>query len=75
LTSAGKAEVDFVFQDKSGGIIPLEAKSAENVRSKNQRSYRDIYGPPYAIRVSARNFGSENGIRSVPLYAVFCLKV
>jgi predicted AAA+ superfamily ATPase len=72
-TSAGKAEVDFVFQDKSGDIIPLEAKSAENVRSKSLRGYRDIYEPPYAIRVSARNFGFENGIKSVPLYAVFCL--
>jgi predicted AAA+ superfamily ATPase len=72
--SQGKAEVDFVFQDRQGDIIPLEAKSAENVRSKSLRSYRDIYGPPYAIRVSAKNFGFENGIKSVPLYSVFCLK-
>ncbi|MDR1329867.1 MAG: ATP-binding protein [Oscillospiraceae bacterium] len=73
-TSPGKAEVDFVFQEKSGNIIPLEAKSAENVRSKSLRSYRDIYKPAYSIRVSAKNFGFENGIKSVPLYAVFCLK-
>ena len=73
-SSSGKAEVDFIFQEKSGDIIPLEAKSAENVRSKSLRSYRDIYKPAYSIRVSARNFGFENGIKSVPLYAVFCLK-
>jgi predicted AAA+ superfamily ATPase len=73
-TSAGKAEVDFVFQGKSGDIIPLEAKSAENVRSKSLRGYRDMYKPPYVIRVSARNFGFENGIKSIPLYAMFCLK-
>ncbi|GHU49921.1 ATPase [Clostridia bacterium] len=72
-TSPGKAEVDFVFQEKSGDIIPLEAKSAENVRSKSLRSYRDIYKPSYSIRVSARNFGFENGIKSIPLYGVFCL--
>ena len=74
-TSPGKAEVDFVFQDRQGNIIPLEAKSAENVRSKSLRNYRDIYKPEYSIRVSARNFGFEGGIKSIPLYAVFCLKV
>ena len=73
-SSPGKAEVDFVFQDGQGNIIPLEAKSADNVRSKSLRSYRDVYKPEYSIRVSARNFGYENGIKSIPLYAVFCLK-
>jgi len=74
-SSSGKAEVDFVFQDRQGNIIPLEAKSADNVRSKSLRSYRDIYKPDYSIRVSARNFGFENGIKSIPLYAVFCLEM
>ena len=72
-SSPGKAEVDFVFQDRQGDVIPLEAKSAENVRSKSLRNYRDIYKPAYSIRVSARNFGFENGIKSIPLYAVFGL--
>lgn len=73
-TSPGKAELDFVFQDKQGNIIPLEAKSADNVRSKSLRVYRDTYKPPYSIRISAKNFGFEGGIKSVPLYAAFCLK-
>ncbi|MCL1982577.1 MAG: ATP-binding protein [Clostridiales bacterium] len=72
--SQGRAEVDFLFQDKQGNIIPLEAKSAENVRSKSLRQYRETYKPAYSIRVSARNFGFENGIKSVPLYAAFCLQ-
>ena len=72
-TSPGKAEVDFVFQEKSGNIIPLEAKSAENVRSKSLRYYQDIYKPVYSIRISAKNFGFENGIKSIPFYAAFCL--
>jgi predicted AAA+ superfamily ATPase len=71
--SQGKAEVDFVIQDRQGNIIPIEAKAAENVRSKSLRTYRDIYKPEYSIRVSAKNFGYENGIKSVPLYAVHCL--
>lgn len=73
-SSEGRAEVDFVFQDKQGNIIPLEAKSADNVRSKSLRQYRDIYKPVYSIRVSAKNFGFENDLKSIPLYAVFCLK-
>lgn len=73
-SSPGKAEVDFVFQDRRGNVIPLEAKSAENVRSKSLRTFREIYKPEYVYRVSARNFGFENGIKSVPLYAVFCVK-
>jgi predicted AAA+ superfamily ATPase len=72
--SPGKAELDFVFQDKHGNIIPLEGKSADNVRSKSLRVYTEKYKPPYSVRTSARNFGYENGIKSVPLYALFCLK-
>jgi len=72
-SSQGKAEVDFIFQDKQGNIIPLEVKSADNVRSKSLRSYQDTYKPAYSIRVSAKNIGFENGIKSVPLYAVFCI--
>ncbi len=73
-SSNGKAEVNFVFQTREGGVIPLEAKSAENVRSKSLRTFRDIYKPEFVYRVSARNFGFENGIKSVPLYAMFCVK-
>jgi predicted AAA+ superfamily ATPase len=74
-SSQGKAEVDFIFQDRQGNIIPLEAKSADNVRSKSLRSYRDIYKPAYSIRVSAKNFGFENEIKSIPLYAMFCIRI
>jgi predicted AAA+ superfamily ATPase len=74
-SSPGKAEVDFVFQDRQSHIIPLEAKSAGNVRSKSLRSYQNIYKPIYSVRVSAKNFGYENGIKSIPLYAIGCLKV
>lgn len=73
-SSPGKAELDFVFQDRQGNIIPLECKSADNVRAKSLKAFISLYEPPYAIRVSAKNFGFENGIKSIPLYALFCLK-
>ena len=72
-SSPGKAELDFVFQNSRGLVIPLEAKSATNVRSKSLKQFVSLYGPEYSVRVSAKNFGDENGIKSIPLYALFCL--
>ncbi|MDR3584219.1 MAG: ATP-binding protein [Desulfosporosinus sp.] len=72
--SGGKAELDFVFQDRQGNIIPLEAKSATNVRAKSLNKFIEAYAPAYSIRVSAKNFGFENNIKSIPLYALFSLK-
>ena len=73
--SDGKAELDFLFQDSDGNIIPIECKAAENVKSKSLNIYISRYKPPYSIRVSAKNFGFENNIKSIPLYALFCLSV
>lgn len=66
-------EIDFVIQDKEGNIIPVEVKSAEHVRATSLNNYIKRYSPKYSIRVSGKNFGFENGIKSVPLYAVFCI--
>ena len=72
--SEGKAEVDFVIQTGGGECIPIEVKSSDNVRSKSLNQYILKYNPAYSIRISAKNFGFENGIKSIPLYAVFCIK-
>jgi predicted AAA+ superfamily ATPase len=72
-SSNGKAEVGFVFQTREGAVVPLEAKPAGSARSKSLRNFRDMYKPEFVYRVSARSFGFENGIKSIPLYAVFCL--
>ena len=71
--SKGCAEVDFIIQDKEGNIIPIKVKAVEHVRAKSLKQYIKKYNPPYAIRVSAKNFGFENGIKSVPLYATFLI--
>lgn len=71
--SQGKAEVDFIIQENTGNIIPIEVKSSENVRSKSLNQYIKTYNPPYSIRISTRNFGFENNIKSLPLYAAFCV--
>lgn len=74
-TMQQRAELDFVFQDRQGNIIPVEGKSADNVRAKSLKTFVSRYDCPYAIRVSAKNFGFENGIQSIPLYGLFCLTI
>ena len=71
--SNGKAEVDFVVQDKMGNIIPIEVKSSTHTRSKSLNVFTKLYHPPYSIRISTKNFGYENDIKCIPLYSVFCL--
>ena len=66
------AEVDFVIQ-RGGQIVPIEVKSADNTRAKSLKVYMDTYQPAYAIKLSARNFGFEDGKKTVPLYAAFCI--
>lgn len=70
--SNGKAELDFVMQDEQGNIIPIEVKSGEHTKSKSLGVFTSRYQCDYAIRISGKNFGFENYIKSVPLYAV-CL--
>nr|AGS54259.1 putative ATPase (AAA+ superfamily) [uncultured bacterium contig00092] len=70
--SNNKAELDFVIQIENK-IIPIEAKSWEAVRSQSLETFRKKYGIEKAIRISAKNFGFENGIKSVPLYAAWCV--
>ena len=71
--SKGKAELDFVIQTKNGEVIPIEVKSSENVRSKSLQQFVLQYKPLFSIRISLRNFGFENNIKSIPLYACFCI--
>lgn len=68
----GTAEVDFIIM-REGKIIPVEVKSADNTRAKSLDVYMKKYEPEYAVKISSKNFGFENNIKSIPLYAVFCL--
>lgn len=70
--SDGKAELDFIIR-QNDSVIPVEVKSADNVRARSLKIFVDKYAPAYSIRLSTKNFGFENGIQSVPLYAIFCL--
>ena len=56
-----------------GDIIPVEVKSGRRTTSNSLMEYINKYKPKYAIRISTKNFGFENNIKSIPLYAVFCI--
>lgn len=66
------AEIDFVIQ-RDGKLIPVEVKSADNVKAKSLKVYMDKYKPEYAIKLSTKNFGFDDGKKTVPLYAAFCI--
>lgn len=67
------AEIDFVIYNNDG-IIPIEVKSRDNIRSTSLKFYVNENKPKYSIRLSTKNFGFENNIRAIPLYAAFCIK-
>ena len=69
----GTKEVDFILSLQSR-LIPVEVKSGDNVGSISLNEYVQLFKPAYSIRISERNFGFENSIRFVPLYAVFCIQ-
>jgi predicted AAA+ superfamily ATPase len=70
--SDGKAEVDFVLQI-DGKVVPVEVKKGRRNQAKSLGVFMEKYKSEYAIRISKKNFGFENNIKSVPLYAVFCI--
>ncbi len=35
--------------------------------------YMETYKPDYAIKLSTKNFGFEDGKKTVPLYAAYCI--
>ena len=71
--SSSDAEIDFILYNEDG-LIPIEVKASDNTTSKSLNSYMKRYNPKYAIRVSSKNFGFENNIKSIPLYAAFLIK-
>ena len=67
------SKLNFVLQSEKGLIIPVEVKFNIHTKSRSLNNYMEEYKPRYGIRVSSKNFGFKNNIKSVPLYAVFCI--
>lgn len=67
------SELDFILQSEKGLIIPLEVKTSNHTKSRSLNNYMTEFKPKYGIRISSKNFGFKNNIKSVPLYAAFCI--
>ncbi len=66
-------EVDFIIQDADGEAVPIEVKSGDRTDSKSLNKLRKRYSPRSSIRISSKNYGYEDGLYSLPLYAAFCI--
>jgi predicted AAA+ superfamily ATPase len=65
-------EVDFIVQDGIH-IVPIEVNKGKRNRAISLSNFVKQYKCPYSIRISQKNFGFENNIKSVPFYALFNL--
>lgn len=65
-------EIDFIM-NIDNKIVPIEVKAGTHVRSRSLSNYIEKYNAEYGIRISNRNFGINNKVISIPLYAIYLL--
>lgn len=71
--SEGKAEVNFVIQNRMGIIIPIEIATRSMSKAKSLSVFMKKFTVPQAYRITENNFSTKKDIRYIPVYAVFCL--
>ena len=69
----GKAEVNFVIQNRMGQIIPIELTTKTNSKAKSLAVFMKRFTVPQAYRMTENNFSTKKDIRYIPVYAAFCL--
>lgn len=70
--SGSTAELDFVLQ-RDSKIIGIEVKKGEHVRSRSLDVFINSFKPAYSVRLSLKNFEEKNSLKTIPLYAAFCI--
>ena len=71
--SEGKAEVNFVIQNRLGEIIPIEIATKSMSKAKSLSVFIKKYITQQAYRITENNFSTKKEVRYIPVYAVFCL--
>ena len=71
--SEGKAEVNFVIQNRMGKIIPIELTTKANSKAKSLSVFMKKFTVQQAYRITENNFSTKKEVRYLPVYAVFCL--
>ena len=72
--SGGKAEVNFVIQNRMGQIIPIELTVKTNSKAKSLSVFMKKFTVTQAYRITENNFSTKKEVRYIPIYATFCLK-
>ena len=71
--SSGKAEVNFVIQNRMGQIIPIEITTRSMSKAKSLSVLMKRFTVKDAYRITENNFSTKKEIRYLPVYAIFCL--
>ena len=71
--SQGKAEVNFVIQNRMGQIIPIEITTKLMSKAKSLSVLMKKFTVQEGYRITENNFSTKKEIRYLPVYAVFCL--
>lgn len=71
--SEGKAEVNFVIQNRMGKIIPIELATKQGSKVKSLSVFMKKYIVTDAYRITENNFSIKKNVRYLPIYAIFCL--
>lgn len=72
--SGGKAEVNFVIQNRMGQIMPIELTIKSNSKAKSLSVFMKKFTVTQAYRITENNFSTKKEVRYIPIYATFCLK-
>ncbi len=71
--SQGKAEVNFVIQNRMGEIIPLEITTKLMSKAKSLSVLMKKFTVKEGYRITENNFSTKKDIRYLPIYAIFCI--
>ncbi len=71
--SEGKAEVNFVIQNRMGEVIPIEIATRSMSKAKSLSIFMKKFTVKKAYRITENNFSTKKEVRYLPVYAVFCL--
>ncbi len=72
--SDGKAEINFVIQNRQGKIIPIEVVNMRLSKAKAMSLFLNKFNISDSIRLTEDNFSKKKGVRMIPVYAISLLK-
>ena len=72
--SEGKAELNFVLQNRKGEIIPVELTVRKDSKAKALSVFMSKFKTERGFRITENNFSTKKNIRYIPIYSLFLFK-